>query len=143
MANYYESARTNYFLVKSIDEFKNEPVIDALLKNGSIQINTKEQGGKTYVTILATNDNGNGFPFDIYDEGTIDDYVEIDWEGIFANHLQDDSVAIIMGAGAEKLRYIHGYAIAFNNKGETKVLHLTDIYKLAQELGNDIQKAEY
>jgi hypothetical protein len=48
-----------------------------------------------------------------------------------------------MGAGAEKLRYIHGYAIAFNNKGETRMIHLTDIYKIAEELGKDVKKAEY
>jgi hypothetical protein len=48
-----------------------------------------------------------------------------------------------MGAGSEKLRYIRGYAFAFNNKGETKFLSLDDIYEMAKPLGSDIQKAEY
>ena len=96
--------------------------------------------GKDYVCLI--NSNENGFPFDVYDD-ILGEYVEIDWETIFSQHLQDDSVAIIMGAGAEKVRYIHGYAIAFNNKGETKTIHLTDIYKLAEELGKDVKKAEY
>jgi len=135
MANYYESARSNYFLVKDIDSFKQE-----LEPIKSLDIEIEKRDNKDYVCLL--NKNENGFPWDAYDD-ILGEYVELDWEGIFSRHLQNDSVAIIMGAGAEKLRYIHGYAIAFNNKGETKVLHLTDIYNLAKELGTDIQKAEY
>lgn len=135
MANYYESARTNYFLVKDIEAFKNELEVFKALK-----VVESKQDNKDYVCLL--NENENGFPMDVYDD-ILGEYVEIDWETIFAKHLQDDSVAIIMGAGAEKLRYIHGYAIAFNNKGETKMIHLTDIYKIAEELGKDVKKAEY
>lgn len=135
MATYYESARSNYFLVKDIDAFKQE-----LESVKSLDIEIQKRDNKDYVCLL--NKNENGFPWDAYDD-ILGEYVELDWESIFAKHLQDGSVAIVMGAGAEKLRYIHGYAIAFNNKGETKMLHLTDIYKLAEELGTDIQKAEY
>lgn len=135
MATYYESARSNYFLVKDIDAFKQE-----LEPIKSLDIKIEKRDNKDYVCLL--NENENGFPWDAYDD-ILGEYVELDWEGIFSRHLQDDSVAIIMGAGAEKLRYIQGYAYAFNNKGETKVLHLTDIYNLAKELGTDIQKAEY
>lgn len=135
MATYYESARTNTFLVKDIEAFKNE-----LEMFKALEIVTSEHEDKTYVCLL--NKNENGFPFEIYDD-ILEEYVEIDWEAIFAKHLQDDSVAIIMGAGAEKLRYIHGYTIAFNNKGETRMIHLTDIYKIAEELGKDVKKAEY
>ena len=134
MATYYETARTNYFQVKDIDAFKNE-----LEMFKALEVVPSERDGKTYVCLL--NDNENGFPFDIYDD-TLEDYVEIDWEAIFTKHLQDDSVAIIMGAGSEKLRYIRGYAFAFNNKGETKFLSLDDIYEMAKPLGSDIQKAE-
>jgi hypothetical protein len=135
MATYYETARTNTFLVKDIEAFKNE-----LEMFKALEVITSEHEDKTYVCLL--NSNENGFPFDYYDDH-FGEYVEIDWEAIFAKHLQDDSVAIIMGAGAEKLRYIHGYAIAFNNKGETRMIHLTDIYKIAEELGKDVKKAEY
>jgi hypothetical protein len=48
-----------------------------------------------------------------------------------------------MGAGAEKLRYINGWAEAYNNKGEKRVINLGDIYKLAEELGSEITRAEY
>ena len=124
MATYYETSRSNYFLVKDIDAFKKEL---ELIK--SLKITTSEQDGKTYLCLISENENG--FAWDVYDEV------------MFSRHLQDDSVSIIMGSGAEKLRYIHGYAIAFNNKGETKMIHLTDIYKIAEELGKDVKRAEY
>lgn len=135
MATYYETSRSNYFLVKDIDAFKKEL---ELIK--SLDIKIEKQDNKDYVCLIS--DNENGFAWDVYDD-ILGEYVELDWEGIFSRHLQDDSVAIIMGAGAEKVRYIHGYAIAFNNKGETKMIHLTDIYKLAEELGKDVKRAEY
>lgn len=135
MANYYESARTNYFEVKNIDAFKEE-----LKGVKSAEIISEEKGGKTYVCILS--DYEGGFPWDYYNEDT-EDYEELDWGGIFKKHLVDGSVAIIIGAGAEKLRYISGYAFAFNNKGEEKRISLDDIYALAESLGSDIQRAEY
>jgi hypothetical protein len=135
VANYYESSRTNYFLVKDIEAFKTRLELFTAL-----EVKVEKMNGKDYVCLL--NDNENGFPFEAYDD-ILGEYVEIDWEGIFSQHLQDGSVAIIMGAGAEKLRYIHGYAVAFNNKGETEQVHLVDIYKIAEKLGTDIQKAEY
>ena len=48
-----------------------------------------------------------------------------------------------MGAGAEKLRYIIGWAEAFNNKGESRAISLDAIYNLAKELGSEITRAEY
>jgi hypothetical protein len=135
MANYYESARTNYFLVKDIDAFKEE-----LKDVTSLNIYVERKSDKHYVCLLSESENG--FAFDYYDD-SLEDYIEIDWEGIFKKHLQDDSVAIIIGSGAEKLRYIRGYAFAFNSKGETKFLSLDDIYEMAKPLGSDIQKAEY
>jgi hypothetical protein len=135
VANYYESSRTNYFLVKDIEAFKTRLELFTAL-----EVKVEKMNGKDYVCLL--NDNENGFPFEAYDD-ILGEYVEIDWEGIFSEHLQDGSVAIVMGAGAEKLRYIHGYAVAFNNKGETEQIHLVDIYKMAEKLGTDIQKAEY
>ena len=135
MATYYETSRTNYFLVKDIEAFKTRLELFTAL-----EVKVEKMNGKDYVCLI--NSNENGFPFDVYDD-ILGEYVEIDWEGIFSQHLQDGSVAIIMGAGSEKLRYIHGYAVAFNNKGETEQVHLVDIYKIAEKLGTDIQKAEY
>jgi hypothetical protein len=135
MANYYESARTNYFQVKDIDAFKEE-----LKDVKSLNIIVEHRNLKDYVCLLSEYEGG--FAWDYYDEAQ-EDYVEIDWDGIFTKHLVDGSVAIIIGAGAEKLRYVSGYAFAFNNKGETKRIALDDIYALAESLGSDVQRAEY
>ena len=133
MANYYASARTNYFLVKDIEAFTNE------VEPISVELSTKTVDDKTFVCLLS--DGEGGFPWEYYEE-TSDDYLEVDWDAIFVKHLQDDSVAIIIESGAEKLRFIAGVAIAFNNKGETKRVDLNDIYTLAESLGSDITRAE-
>ncbi len=134
MANYYESARSNYFFVKDIEAFKSE------LNGSGLEISTKKIGDLTQVCLLA--DMENGFPFEKYDPDTFDS-TELDWADIFKRHLVDNQVAIIMGAGAEKLRYISGWAIAYNNKGESKSINLDDIYDLAKELGSKITTATY
>lgn len=87
-------------------------------------------------------DSETGLAYLIYDEETGEE-TEIDYQEVFKRHLADDYVAIIVGAGAEKLRYISGYAIAFNNKGESVGVNLQDIYLLSKPLGNKITQAEY
>ena len=54
MANYYESARSNYFIVKDVDAFIAE------LKGTGLEISTKDVDGITLVCLLA--DVENGFP---------------------------------------------------------------------------------
>jgi hypothetical protein len=132
MANYYESARSNYFLVKDVDAFKAD-------LNGSGLGIQGNNDNPNQVALFATED---GFPSEIYDEDSFEG-VEIVWEDIFEKHLLDDEVVIIMGAGAEKLRYVNGWAVAYNNKRESKVVSLHDIYDLAKELGSEITRAEY
>jgi len=133
MANYYESARSNYFFVKDIEAFETE------LDGSGLEISTKKIGDLTQVCLLA--DMENGFPFEKYDDNY--DSTELDWADIFKRHLADNQVAIIMGSGAEKLRYITGWAMAFNNKGESKSINLDDIYDLAKELGSEVTTATY
>jgi len=134
MANYYESARSNYFFVKDVDAFKAE------LDGSGLGIESRKVGELTQVGMFASVDNG--FPWEKYDQETYDS-TELDWADIFKRHLVDNQVAIIMGAGAEKLRYISGWAMAFNNKGESKSINLDAIYDLAKELGSEITTATY
>lgn len=134
MANYYESARSNYFIVKDIEAFEAE------LNGFDLEIITQQAGDLTKVKLLASEENG--FPSEVFDPETFDSY-EINWADIFKRHLADEQVAIIMGAGAEKLRYINGWAEAFNNKGESRAISLDAIYNLAKELGSEITRAEY
>jgi hypothetical protein len=60
-----------------------------------------------------------------------------------ALHLADEEVAVLQEVGAENLRFVNGYAIAVNNKGERRDISLENIYDLAKELGSNITKAEY
>lgn len=134
MANYYESARSNYFLVKDAEKFKE--VADNI--SGIEIVSKPDDEGNTLVALI-----GDGEYWPNYIQTEDDDEEEIVWEDIFAEHLADGWVAIFMGAGAEKLRYINGWAVAYNNKGESKVITLDDIYDVAKGLGSNITQATY
>jgi len=72
-----------------------------------------------------------------------DEPEEIDFLAELSLHLQPGWVAIIMEAGAEKLRYIAGFAAAVNSKGETREVTIQEIYERAKPLGEHITQAEY
>lgn len=137
MANYYASARTNYFAVTDLEAFK----ADLESKTSSVEVVSKEEDGLTLVALLGSDDDGAGFPFEYEDEDG--EYVELDWAEIFKAHLEDGWVAIIMESGAEKLRYIAGYAVAYNSKGETVDINLDQIYEKAKSIGTHITHATY
>ncbi|MDP3419508.1 MAG: hypothetical protein U0989_17775 [Azonexus sp.] len=59
--------------------------------------------------------------------------VEIDWATELSVHLAEGQIAVLMESGAEKLRYIAGWALAVNWKGETEHLNLDQIYDLAEK----------
>ena len=118
MANYYASARSNYFKVKDIEAFKAEVNFSNLIldiQNDSICILFEE-----------------GIVNDYYNDAT-DDIIDIDWSDIFKRHLVENSVAIFMESGAEKLCFINGYAIAYSWTGEFVDLSLAEIYNRAKE----------
>jgi hypothetical protein len=123
MANYYESTRTNYFKVKDATAFQS-----FIQKFGGIDLVVQEKTGH-YALLF---DSESSVPCFYYDEEKDDD-VEIDFMHELSRHLCDDSIAVIMGAGAEKLRFINGYAYAINSKGEQVELNLAHIYKLARD----------
>jgi hypothetical protein len=137
MANYYGQARTNYFQVKDLkawrDELSNYPVelIEQKLDDGTIKVG-----------FMDANPDGGGLDWQLYDEEGNE--TEIDWTDVLARHLSDNEVAIIMETGAEKYRYMSGWALAVNNKKETREISLAkDIYTLAQELGDNVTGATY
>ena len=136
MANYYATARTNYFAVKDVDAFKKE------LKNYSVDVIEDVKDGVTLYGFI--DDNDGGFPSEYWDDSLEDDRT-INWEDFFNRHLADDSVAVMVEVGAEKHRYLNGYAVAYNNKGETAEISLDEIYVKAESLllGKNITRAEY
>ena len=138
MANYYGSARTNYFRVKDVDAFNKW--IEQFSGLEKIVHETQGTVGVLFDDGVPncrweTEKDADGNEHDVD--------VEVDFMEELAAHLADNEVAILQEAGAEKLRYINGYAIAINNKKEVRSINLDGIYDLAKELGSNITKAEY
>jgi hypothetical protein len=138
MANYYGQARTNYFQVKDLKAWRKE------LGDYPVElIETKDDAGTIRVGFMDANQDGGGLDWSWWDFETDDD-VEIDWTDILARHLADNEVAILMEVGSEKYRYLTGWAMAVNNKKETREISLSkDIMAVAQELGDNVTGATY
>jgi hypothetical protein len=129
MANYYENARTNYFKVK--DEAKFNEFLCSLSGLDSY----KDKEGRHAIFF----DYESGVPSSRFNEET-NDYDDVDFLGELSQHLTDGSIATVMGAGAEKLRFITGYAEAINSKGERVSVNIDTIYDLAkQKFGKDVE----
>jgi hypothetical protein len=127
MANYYGQGRTNTFAVKDAEAFKAE------MAQYPVEVFTHNDK----FGLMDSNQDGAGFDWSYYDDKTEDD-IQIEWTEVLAKHLADGEVAVLMEIGSEKYRYFTGYALAVNNKGETKHIDLADIYKLAETLGTNI-----
>ena len=135
MANYYGVGRTNYFRVKDeaaflsdLEEIEGVRIHDEIRKDGQRWF-------------MLMDDNDDGWCLSWKDERK--DAAEIWLPEVIARYLIDDEVAIIMESGHEKHRYVSGWAVAINNKGDFKQLTLNDIYDLAKELGPNITDASY
>lgn len=145
MANYYGVGRTNYFAVKDGQAF----VADML--ELPVEVITREdENGETLYGLMDANPDGGGWEWSRVIETEAEDGemdytdVDIDWSDILASHLKDGWVAILMETGAEKYRYMMGYAIAINSKGETREVNLDrEIMRLAEELGSNMTGVSY
>lgn len=131
MANYIASARSNKFRVKDIAALQ-----AAMPDDVEVYI---ESAPERLVCLLVTNSDSGGWPSTIHDEAT-DDWLDWDVETAVAPHLEDGEWCVIKEVGAEKLRYLIGYATAFNNKGETFTVCLDDIFK---ELPEGVTTCDY
>lgn len=130
MANYYASCRSNYFKVEDIDKFK-----EAM--HSGIEVCVEKDGT---VCLYGEDPDGAGWPTNIYNEET-DEYDDFDLEQVVASHLQPGSWCVLQEVGAEKLRYLIGYAVAFTKDLEEHVkVDLNDIYK---ELPPGVSSCEY
>ena len=123
MANYYASARSNYFQVKDSKVF--EEWVDSIPGLG---IFTKQGDSATLYAICDNGGDACGWPS--YDH---ENDREIDLAEELAEHLAEGQVAVLIEVGAEKLRYLSGHAVAVNWKGEVEWLNLNRIYDLAEE----------
>lgn len=139
MANYYASARTNYVHIENLEG------LTLALDPFEIIIAPSEDQQGLYC-FLADSDSG-GWPSVTYmhDEDT---EVEFSFENSIMPYIKEGECLVTIEVGAEKLRYLEGYTVAYVRHGD-KVkhtsIHLDNIYKKAQyELGCvDITQANY
>lgn len=138
MVDYYSIGRTNYFAVKNIEIFKQD--LESLREylNSGFEI-IEDQKEDQIVFCLTFED---GIPSYYYNAETGEEF-DVEFTDILSTHLADDWVCIIMETGSESLRFLSGYSVAFNNKGEQKYVALESIYDLSKELGKNITDCSY
>lgn len=126
MANWYGTARSNYFRVRNPEAFKDW--VRSLPELGFWEFDDQPQ----LFGIYSNCPDSGGWPtWRTGDDG--EDEGEIDIASELAEHLAEGEVAVLIEAGAEKLRYISGQAIAINHMGEVIDVTLSDIYGKAFE----------
>lgn len=123
MANFNGTARSNYFLVKDIAAF--QAWVESV--PGLVSSPTGD------LQMIYSDDPDEGcWPCHYYDDDK-DEEVEVDMVNSITEHLADGQVCVLMEAGAEKVRYISGWAVAFDNTDKPAVrVSLNDIYDLAK-----------
>jgi hypothetical protein len=125
MADYYEQSRSNYCAVKDKAAF------EKFLESFGLEM-IEASKDKNLVGFLAP----EGIPSAkaVPDEEGYTVVVDVDFVSEIANHLADDAVMIIVGNGYEAMRYLAGFACAFNNNGEYRRISIDDIYDLAKPM---------
>lgn len=147
MANYYATARTNYFQVKdraafeaAMEPFDCTVEFETKVKPGHRYLRSLPEAEQAsaetdeYACILWNTGDTAGIQNTCWDEDAEDgagDYVEVDIPQLVSEHLVEGSVAVFEEAGAEKFRYVCGYAIAVNHLGDQVSLNLGEIYERA------------
>jgi hypothetical protein len=137
MANWYGAARSNYVKIKDLNGLKKalEP----------FNININEDKGDGFVCFLCDDSSDGAWPS--YSEDDEGNELDFNFAEYVVPYMAPDQVLITMESGAEKLRYITGYAEAYHSDGRRVGLSLYDIYALAEkEFGvshSYISPAEY
>lgn len=151
MSNFNGTARSNYFKVKNAEVFMAwvETLPDVIILE-----ETATPDGIPMYALLSEDCDTGCFPTwyaqldedDVEDELEVGgDEIEIDWKADLGAHLADGEVCVLMEAGAEKARYISGWALAFDNTEKPAVtVRLSDIYARAEAaFGAKPTPAEY
>ena len=133
MANWQGTARSNYFRVKNEDAFRTwvERTPPLVYFTHAADDHLFAIGSET------------GWPVTAYNQAE-DEEIEIDLPMELSLHLAEDQIAILMETGAEGLRYVTGFAVAVNERGEQVSLHLAEIYQRAiDRFGIEPTRAEW
>ncbi len=134
MADWTGTARSNYFRVKDPEAFK------AAMEPYEVRVLERRHpgSGEMYYGLVSETDFGG---WQSYDYETEEDIAL--WK-IVSEHLAFGDVAVFVEAGAERARYVTGYAIAFDATGRDVRVDLDDIYAKAEEaFGRSPNSAEY
>lgn len=137
MANYVGSARSNCFRVRDEATFlswvETLPGVVARRENGN--------PGR-FVLLVEDGDDGGWPNWRYVDEGEDE---KVDLYGELAAHLAEGEVAVLQEVGAEKLRYLVGYAVAVNHRGEKLAVSIDDVYERVRAAGwgPDVSTATY
>ena len=138
MANWYGTSRSNYFRVKDAEAF-----LKWADERGLGVFKHQHDEGVSAIHGGASAEDGSWPSYDMEEEEDED----IDLIDELAAHLYEDQIAVLMEIGAEKLRYLTGVAIAFNSKGATVELILSDVFRTAAQTfhgpESTITRAEY
>lgn len=137
MANFYGTARSNYFQVKNPEAFKAWVTMVPGLglwetTQADLQAAETEEEKQRLACVFGiySDDAGSGWwPYMV--ENADGEFQEFDLVDSLAPHLADGQVAVLMESGAEKLRYLCGNAVAFDNTGNVVQVNLDDIYAKA------------
>jgi len=132
MANYDSIFISNDFSVKNEEAFRRWA---STLEGVEVECRADGADGSFFTLkgecgLPNTIENGDG------------EVVDIEFSGELAKHLAQRSIAILMEVGNERLRSLHGYAVAIHPNGETVEIGLGDIYRQATEafIGCDIKE---
>lgn len=138
MANFYGHSRTNYFRV---DPAK-RAAFDAWTERFSLEVHPSDIAEHPDLVCLLPGDCTDDGTFPRYDFETDTDF---DFIETLAGFLAPGSVAVIKEVGAEKLRYLSGWAVAVDHTGKQVVVTLNDIYERAANVfpSAEITRAEY
>lgn len=123
MANWYGAARSNYVMVKDLLAFREA------MAPWPIRVSVAD-GLTNIACLLSEEPDSGGWPSSRYDAETDTD-VDFDFAALVCPHLVEGQVLVVMEAGAEKLRYLTGWAAAYDHTGRHVGVDLTNIYEAA------------
>lgn len=127
MTSYYAKTRSNYFTVTAPKAFQE------MMESLEVETWQNEQG-----QFAISSEQENGWPS--YDDEEEED---INFPQIVSCYLEQKQVAILFEIGSEGKRYLIGQAIAVNSLGEETYVGLSEIYKHAEQMGENVTHAEY
>jgi hypothetical protein len=118
MADWWGFSRSNYFKVKDKEAF-----LAWLSEIGDVSVLHEDAHG----SIAIMGESYGGWP-----TCPGEDCEPFDFAEELSDFLLDGEIAVLIEAGAEKLRYITGVAIAIDSHGNRTQLLLSDIYAQAE-----------